>query len=274
MNPSLLLSIAVLGTDVTITILLLCGAWKALRAKGKPPKDVRNVIMALGIFLFAWLALAMLAGCLGLFQSAENQVVPYIAMAITIPIVVGAVLIRWSKTVREIIDAVPQPWLVGIQFYRVIGVTFLVLQTAGRLPGIFALPAGYGDTLVGLAALALGFTYARYQSKCDPLVTLWNYLGLADLAVALATGFLTAPSRFQILSLDAPNLMIGSFPLVMIPIYAVPLSIVLHLVSLTKLRQSNAPRLATKSGGAEIQALKRSRAVFRSVEGDSSAPIR
>jgi hypothetical protein len=274
MNSSLLLSIVVVGADVTITILLLCGVRKALRAKGKPPKDVRGVILVLSTILFAWLALALLAGWRGLFHSAENQVVPYISLAIGIPIVSGAVLIRWSRTIREIVDAVPQNWLVGIQFYRVVGLTFLVLQAAGLLPGIFALPAGYGDAFVGLTALLVAFAYARYQSKCDPLVTLWNYVGLADLAVALATGFLTAPSRFQIFSLDAPNLLIGSFPLVMIPIYAVPLSIVLHLVSLTKLRQSNTSRLATKSGGAEAHALERGRAVFPSVDGDSSAPIR
>ncbi len=82
---------------------------------------------------------------------------------------------------------------------------------------------------------------------------LWNWFGLSDLAVALTTGFLSAPSRFQILSLDAPNFLIGSFPLVMIPIYAVPLSIVLHLASLSKIgiarrlgvREAASPRNAT-----------------------------
>jgi hypothetical protein len=45
-------------------------------------------------------------------------------------------------------------------------------------------------------------------------------------------------------SLDAPDFLIGSFPLVMIPIFAVPLSIVLHIASLTKM--SPALRSATK----------------------------
>ena len=37
----------------------------------------------------------------------------------------------------------------------------------------------------------------------------------------------------------APNVLIGSFPLVMIPIFAVPLSIVLHLASLSKIRAAH-----------------------------------
>lgn len=91
MTSSLLLSVVVVGADVIITILLLGGVWKALRAKGQPPKDVRGVVLALGTFLFAWLAATLLAAWLGLFSSAEKQVVPYIALAIGIPIV-----LEWS----------------------------------------------------------------------------------------------------------------------------------------------------------------------------------
>jgi hypothetical protein len=64
-------------------------------------------------------------------------------------------------------------------------------------------------------------------------------LGISDLVIAVATGFLSAPSPFQIFSLDAPNVLVGSFPLVMIPIFAVPLSIVLHLASLSKIRAAH-----------------------------------
>jgi hypothetical protein len=80
-----------------------------------------------------------------------------------------------SKQVREIIAAVAQSQLVAFQFYRVLGVTFLVLYAAGQLPGIFALPAGWGDVMVGLTALMGGARAAR--SENDQLVTLWNLVG-------------------------------------------------------------------------------------------------
>jgi hypothetical protein len=94
-----------------------------------------------------------------------------------------------SKQVREIIAAVAQSQLVAFQFYRVLGVTFLVLYAAGQLPGIFALPAGWGDVMVGLTALMVGARAAR--SENDQLVTLWNWLGISDLVIAVATGFLS-----------------------------------------------------------------------------------
>ena len=87
--------------------------------------------------------------------------------------------------------------------------------------------------MVGLTALIVGARAARNEN--DQFVTLWNWLGISDLVIAIATGFLSAASRFQIFSLDAPNVLIGSFPLVMVPIFAVPLSIVLHLASLSKI---------------------------------------
>jgi hypothetical protein len=129
---------------------------------------------------------------------------------------------------------VPQSWLVTFQFYRVVGATFVILYTAGQLPGIFALPAGYGDLFIGLTALFVGAAAARHLTARDQLVVLWNWLGIADLFVAVTTGFLSAPTRFQLFSLDAPDFLIGSFPLVLIPIYAVPLSVLLHVASLSK----------------------------------------
>jgi hypothetical protein len=231
------LSFVIVGADILIAFVLLAGVHRALVSLGRPPADRRRLVSILGFLLFGWLGLGLFLGWQGVFSSALNQQVPYIAVAISVPILVGAFFIRASKQVREIIEAVPQSQLVSFQFYRVLGATFLVLYAAGQLPGIFALPAGLGDVIVGLTALMVGARAARSES--DQVVTLWNWLGISDLVIALTTGFLSAPSRFQIFSLDAPNVLIGSFPLVMVPIFAVPLSIVLHLASLSKIRATH-----------------------------------
>ena len=232
-----LLSAEIIGVDVILTLILLLGVRRALIDTGKSMADVLPIVSTLGFVLFGWFAIALLLAWRGVFRTALDQPVPYIAFAIGIPILVGTFLIRRSPTIREIVAAVPQSWLVAVQFFRVVGGTFLILHGAGQLPGIFALPAGYGDVFVGLTALLVGVRCARNQS--DRLVTLWNWIGIADLIVAVATGFLSSPSRLQIFSLDAPNVLIGSFPLALIPVYAVPLFILLHLASLTKVRDAH-----------------------------------
>ena len=64
--------------------------------------------------------------------------IPTIQFGILIPILVGVLLLRRSATMSHLVDAIPQPWIVAIQFYRVLGLTFLLLYAAGQMPGLFA----------------------------------------------------------------------------------------------------------------------------------------
>jgi len=66
-------------------------------------------------------------------------------------------------------------------------------------------------------------------------------------------GFLTTPGPFQVFALDNPNTGVGTYPLVMIPAFAVPLSLILHGMSLWQLRRS-ARRPAVASGFASAPA--------------------
>ena len=88
----------------------------------------------------------------------------------------------------------PQPWLVGVQLYRALGVIFLILYATGKLPALFAWPAGIGDIAIGLLAPIVGVAYARAPQNAATLVAGWNVFGILDLVIAVGTGFATAPS--------------------------------------------------------------------------------
>ena len=81
---------------------------------------------------------------------------------------------------KQILDAVPQSWIVGVQLYRALGVIFLILYAGDRLPGLFAWPAGLGDILVGLLAPFVAMAYARRPEENARTVAAWNIFGLAD----------------------------------------------------------------------------------------------
>ena len=68
----------------------------------------------------------------------------------------------------------------------------------------------------------------------------WNVLGLLDLTDALGLGFLTAPSRFA-LEIQPTSDLMTVLPLVLIPVYLVPLFFVLHLASLLSFAARPAP---------------------------------
>jgi hypothetical protein len=186
--------------------------------------------------LVGWFLLAVALAAAGAYRGSPDRL-PTIQYGLFVPVIAGVVLLWRSAAFRRLIDAVPQNLLVGVQLYRALGVVFLILLAMDRLPGLFAWPAGTGDVLVGLVAPIVGAAYLRGPRESGGLVRAWNVLGLADLAVAVTTGFLTSPSAVQRFALEAPNDLISAFPLVLVPTFLVPISIVLHVASLKKLHE-------------------------------------
>jgi len=220
-----------------IVATLLFGLRLSLSRAGWSAAEQSRVIGVSALVLIGWLAIAFALGLSGVYRGASDQV-PKIQYGMLVPILIGSVLIMRSSTVARVLEAVPQQWLVGVQCYRALGIMFLILHATGKMPGLFAWPAGIGDVLVGGIAPVVAIAYARGPEKNGDLVRGWNIFGLSDLAVAVASGMVTAPSPIQQFAFDLPNELISAFPLVLIPIYVVPLSVLLHLASLTKLRRT------------------------------------
>jgi hypothetical protein len=186
------------------------------------------------VLLLLWFAAAVALSCAGTFRGTPSSQ-PTIEFGIFVPLLIGVVWLWRSAGAKRLLDAVPQSWLVGLQFYRLLGAIFLLMYAQGRMPAAFALPAGAGDVAVGLLAPIVAVAYARGVAGREFLVVGWNLLGLLDLANAITTGFLTSPSPLQVLSLDAPNQLISEYPLVLVPVFLVPLAVLLHVASLVKL---------------------------------------
>jgi hypothetical protein len=208
--------------------------------------------IASGLYLFGWLALAFILGDSGIFQATLSRAFPALGLGVTVLILTGAWLLYRSSVLKTVLATIPLPWLVGVQFYRVLGLNFLLLYSLGRLPGEFAIPAGWGDVAVGFTAPVVGYLlYRGYRWSCLAALG-WNVVGILDLIVAVAMGFLSSPGPFQALALANPNMLITAFPLVLVPLYAVPLSILLHLAALKRLKVAVAafPHQEFKCGGA------------------------
>src|SRR5229473_1145316 len=115
-------------------------------------------------------------------------------------------------------------------------------DVAGELPGVFALPAGVGDVLVGVLAVPVALLLQSGARSGRAAAHAWNVLGIVDLLVAIAIGALTTSGR---LAVATPNTATRSYPLVMIPAFAVPLSLILHALSLRQLQGSARHRAAS-----------------------------
>lgn len=227
----------VLISGAGIVAALLYGLRLALSRAGWSSDDQRRVVGISALVLIGWLGVALALGVSGVYRGGFDEI-PTIQFGILAPILIGSILIVQSSTMARVIETVPQQWLIGVQLYRALGIIFLILYGAGKMPGLFAWPAGIGDVLVGALAPVVAIAYARGPEKNGDLARVWNLLGLTDLGVAVATGMVTAPSPIQQFAFDLPNELVGAFPLILIPTYLVPLSVLLHLASLTKLRRT------------------------------------
>lgn len=241
--PAYLTPFILTGMILVIATLIL-GLRRVLRRVAWPEADRAKALWSVSALLVGWFIVAAATSIAGFYRPSSGP--PTIQYGLVTPIVVGVLAFLTWPLLRRVVASVPNTWLVGVQFYRVLGAIFVVLYTGGHLPGIFALPAGLGDSLVGVLAPFVAMSLARSPEGAARRVQLWNLLGIADLAIAVTLGFLSSPSPLQVFAFDRPSGLIAMFPLSLIPVFAVPLSILLHFASLQKLRQER------RSGSHEL----------------------
>jgi hypothetical protein len=221
---------------LAIHTTILAGLWLGLARTGLAYSTRIRVWLAVAVPFTTWLAVVWWLAVAGAFRPRPG--VPALPIAIFLPVLLGLPLLLRSRRIGELLDAMPAPWLVGLQVYRVFGGIFLVAWSRGGISGTFAIPAGSGDVLVGLLALPVAYLlYAGAASGRGSAIA-WNILGLVDFAIAIGIGILSAPGPLQMIVPDRPNVQLGTFPTVMIPAFAVPSSILLHALSLRQLRRS------------------------------------
>jgi hypothetical protein len=191
----------------------------------------------LSVLLIAWLAVAQHLGSTNAYFVTAPNSVPTVLFGVLVPLIGAAIGLWLSGSLRSLVSAIPLHWLVASQVYRLGGGIFLVLWADGRLPWQFALPAGIGDVATGFFAVVVAVLLAQRVEGARRSALLWCLFGIADLIVAMTMGAMTSPGRAQLFAFDAPNLLISSYPLVMVPTFAVVLALMLHGIILWRLQR-------------------------------------
>ena len=227
---------------------LVGGYWLALRRANvaSPTRQINWVIVS--ALLIGWYAIVWWLGAQGALAARPGSPPP-LPLGLIIPIGIGLVILPRFKSFAAAIRLAPAWFLIGVQAYRVLGGNFIVLWALGApVPAIFALPAGIGDVLTGVLAIPAAIYVARQGRYWRGVGMAWNVLGIADMINALALGFMTSPGPLQMLALDHPNLVASTYPTVLTPFFAVPLSLVLHGLSLWQLRKGRQAQNSPERG--------------------------
>jgi hypothetical protein len=194
----------------------------------RPATGVRNLTAAA---LAAWFLLALGGSLLGAFDSGPRPPLP-LGLAAVVPVAAFVACYLTSARFREFVLSLDLRVLTLTQTFRVVGIVFVILYFLGALPGVFALPAGWGDFAIGITAPVV----AWYWKRPFPYRTFvaWNVLGILDLVTAVSLGVLASATPAGALAGDVTTRLMGQFPLSLVPTFFVPLLLILHLICLAR----------------------------------------
>jgi hypothetical protein len=179
----------------------------------------------------AWLTFSVIASALDLYRTGQGQPPLALGLAVLIPIVVFLVWFARSAAFRQFALSLSPRVLTFVQSWRVAGFVFLVLAAYGILPRIFALPAGWGDVAIGATAWLVGWKLASADHRRSFI--LWQALGMTDLVMAVSMGTLAGVIDPR----EIPTSPMTVLPLSLIPTFAVPLLLILHVICIAQARR-------------------------------------
>jgi hypothetical protein len=179
----------------------------------------------------AWFLLSLSASALKVFEDDSARPPLALGLAVLTPIVLLALWYAASAGFRQFALTLSPRTLTIVQAWRIGGFVFLVLHGHGILPGVFALPAGWGDIVVGATApfVAMKLAYPEHRKA----FILWQILGMSDLVMAVSLGMFAGVIGPDAIRTDAMTVL----PMSLIPTFAVPLLITLHIICIAQARR-------------------------------------
>jgi hypothetical protein len=235
------------ATTSTICAMLFHGALTAGFTRGSATRIAGGFALLWGAWVFASV---FLAGA-DAYRFEPTRPIPWLPIGLMVSLATALLLTR-IPVVSRILAQPDVLWRLTLpQIFRVVGVTFLVVMALGKLPAVFALPAGLGDLAIGIEAV---FVARNLRRGVVSRRSVWyfNVLGLVDLVVALIIGFAAAPAVVRLLLVSPSTEAISLFPLALIPATVVPLAAALHLLSLRRLMVAGVTPVAAETVGSSL----------------------
>jgi len=183
-----------------------------------------------GGLIAAWFAASLRASALHLLTRPPGQPPIPLLLAVLTPIAVFSIWYLRSKAFREFALSLNPQLLTIVQTFRIVGFVFLVLFSYNILPGMLALPAGWGDIAIGATAyLAASRLIPHYRRG----FIAWQLLGVLDLVVAVSMG--GAANFIDPHGISTAPMTV--LPLSLIPGFLVPLFLILHIICIAQARR-------------------------------------
>jgi hypothetical protein len=185
-------------------------------------------IIAVWVILQSALALKM-------FYTVTDTVPPRLLLLALPPVLLIAILFLTTKG-KVFIDSLDIKYLTILHIIRIpVELVLLWLSINKAVPQLMTFEGRNFDILSGITApfiFYFGFVKNTLNKK---ILLAWNFICLALLLNIVINAVLSAPTNFQQLAFDQPNIAILYYPFNLLPAVVVPLVLLSHLAAIRQL---------------------------------------
>ena len=211
-------TVALIVLEVIFSIMILTALGKAGASK--------SVLMIIGTVFTLWFAAAYTLLSQGFYADSDMPQLTFV-MGVVIPVVLGYLAKQLWQPLTKAVDAMSTKTFLSLQFMRAaFGIMFFF---TAALPVWFQYTGGLGDILAGFGAYLGLYYFFKHPNEERKAIIRGNLIGILDFIVVLSLGV------FVVLQDHSPDMMF-----LMIPLYVVPLFILLHIFSLQRLGKGTA----------------------------------
>ena len=219
---------------IITTLLALVLVKLLINTTSKPISRISSLqIIAI---ITAWLVLQAGLSYLGIYSQSSEAIPPRIILFGVLPALIAIFLLFITRKGKLFIDKISMQMLTYVHLIRIpVELILYGLFLNGAIPELMTFEGRNFDILAGITAPFIGFFGISQSKMGKTTLLLWNFVCLGLLLNIVVTAMLSAPSPFQQLAFEQPNIAILYFPFSWLPAFIVPLVLFAHLAAIRKL---------------------------------------
>jgi hypothetical protein len=146
------------------------------------------------------------------------------------------ILLFNTKNGKTYIDGLDLKKITLLHVIRIpVEIVLFGLFTVKLVPQLMTFEGANFDLFSGIFAIVMYFLILKKATLNSALMIIWNVVCLILLLIIVAIAILSAPSPFQQLAFNQPNIGVLYFPFNWLPSFIVPVVLFCHLAALRKL---------------------------------------
>lgn len=199
-------------------------------------KRIRLQSKEIAMWLLIWVLIQNIFTVSGLYSNYPNSKPPYIFLFGLLPSLAFIALLFFTKKGKYFTQSIPLEYITVIQMFRIpVEFVLVFLFFEKLIPKQMTFLGSNFDILIGITAPIFAYLYFRKSKISRMALLVWNFVGVFFLFYIVLVAFFSAPSPFQSINFNQPNVAILHFPYALLATIIVPILLYCHLVSIKRL---------------------------------------